>query len=328
MSNPSVIIFGATGSIGSIAARVANEQGAKVFLALRDINKPIPGLSPDQERERGFERLQADLTDIESVKDAVVKSGAKHAFFYLMFGVTDGMCSIIEALKSSGIEFVVFLSSSSVTEQSFAKGGDLKSVPPSDFIGFSHAQVEINLQDTFGKSGYIAVRPSYFSTNTLQWRSMIRAGEVKLVAPNVTFDYIASSDISRVCAGFLVRGAKSPDGSPSPSFVTLCGPQMVSQKDAAAAIGEAIGKELKVTNVDQEEEGVEVFKANGLPEHIARDLVKKLLSRSKGNDPLYEEDLYAEGKANVEKYSGQAPTEMVQWATENKELFLRENAEE
>ncbi|KAL7925622.1 hypothetical protein ACQKWADRAFT_282547 [Trichoderma austrokoningii] len=322
MSNPSVIIFGATGSIGSTAARVVNEQGAKVFLALRDINKPIPVLSPDQERERGFERLQADLTDTESIKAAVAKSGAKHAFIYLMFGVTDGMRSVIEALKSSGIEFVVFLSSSSVTSQSLGKGTDLKGVLPSDFIAFSHAQVEINLQNIFGKGGYVAVRPSYFATNTLQWHSMIRTGEVKIVAPDVTFDYIASSDISRVCAGFLVRGAKSPDGSPSPSFVTLCGPRMLSQRDAVAAIGKAIGKELAIKDVDQEEEGIEVFKTNGIPENIARDLVKKLLSRSTSSDPLYGEELYAEATANVEKYGGQAPTQMAQWATENKEQFL------
>ncbi|UKZ72194.1 uncharacterized protein TrAtP1_013133 [Trichoderma atroviride] len=322
MSNPSVIIFGATGSIGSIAARVANEQGAKVFLALRDVNKPIPGLSPDQERERGFERLQADLTDVESIKAAVTKSGAKHAFIYLMFGVTDGMRSVIETLKSAGIEFVVFLSSSSVTSQSVAKGGDLKAVPPSDFIAFSHAQVEINLQNTFGKSGYVAVRPSYFASNTLQWRSMVRAGEVKLVAPNVSFDYIASSDISRVCAGFLVRGAKSPDGSPSPSFVTLCGPQMLSQRDALTAIGKAIGKELALKAINEEDEGVEVFKTNGIPETIARDLVKKLLSRTNGEDRLYADDLYAEAVANVQKYGGQSPTGFAQWASENKEKFL------
>ncbi|PNP43121.1 hypothetical protein TGAMA5MH_05054 [Trichoderma gamsii] len=322
MSNPSVIIFGATGSIGSIAARVANEQGAKVFLALRDVNKPIPGLSPDEERERGFERLQADLTDAESIKAAVVKSGAKRAFIYLMFGVTDGMRPVIEALKSAGIEFVVFLSSSSVTVESTNKGDDLTTVPPSDFIAFSHAQVEINLQNTFGKGGYVAVRPSYFATNTLQWRSMVRTGEVKLVAPNVSFDYIASSDISRVCAGFLVRGPKSPDGSPSPAFVTLCGPQMLSQKDALAAIGKALGKELTLKGVDQEEEGIEVFKANGIPENIARDLVRKLISRSKGNDRLYADDLYAEAVANVEKYGGQPATGFAQWASENKEQFL------
>lgn len=321
MSNPSVIIFGATGSIGSAAARVANEQGAKVFLALRDINKPIPGLSPDQEREAGFERIQADLTDADSVKAAVTQSGAKHALIYLMFGVSDGMRSVIEALKSAGIELVVFLSSSSVTVQSAGKD-DLKSVPPSDFIAFSHAQVEINLQNVFGKGGYVAVRPSGFASNTLQWRSMIRAGEVKVVAPDVTFDYIVPSDISRVCAGFLVRGAKTPDGLPSPSFVTLCGPQMLSQRDAVAAIGKAIGKKLVVKGVDQEEEGIEVFKASGIPENIAKDLVKKLISRSKGNDRLYAEDLYAEAAANVEKYGGQSSTDMAQWASENKEKFL------
>ncbi|PTB41760.1 hypothetical protein M441DRAFT_57875 [Trichoderma asperellum CBS 433.97] len=321
MSNPSVIVFGPTGGIGSTAARVAHEQGAKVFLAMRDVSKPIPELTPDQERDGGFERIQADLMDTESIKAAVAKSGAKHAFIYLLFGVSDGMRSAIEALKSAGIEFVVFLSSSSVTAQSAGKQG-LKSVPTSDFIAFAHAQVEINLQNIFGEGGYVAVRPSYFLSNTFRWRAMIRTGEVKLVAPDVTFDYIAPADISRVCAGFLVRGAKTPDGSPSPSSVTLCGPKIASQRDALAAIGKAIGKELAVKSVDQEDEGVEVFKADGIPEHIARDLVRKLISRSENDDPLYKEDFYVEAAANVEKYSGQSPTEIAQWAFENKEQFV------
>jgi uncharacterized protein YbjT (DUF2867 family) len=97
----------------------------------------------------------------------------------------------------------------------------------------------------------------------------------------------------------------------------------MSQGDALAAIGKAIGKELTVKSVDQEEEGVEVFKANGIPENIARDLVQKLISRSESDDNrLYEEDLYVEAAANVEKYSGQSATEIAQWAFENKERFL------
>lgn len=320
MSNPSVIIFGPTGSIGSTTARITQEQGAKVFLAMRDVGKSIPGLSPDQEREGGFERLQADLSDTESIKAAVVKSGAKHAFIYLLFGVPEGMRSTIEALKSAGIEFVVFLSSSSVTVHS-ASEDSLKSVPPSDFIAFSHAQVENNLYNIFGNGGYVAVRPSYFSSNTLQWRSMVRAGEVKLVGPDITFDYIVPSDISRVCAGFLVRGAKRPDGSPSPSSVTLCGPKVMSQRDAVAVIGKAIGKELAVKGVSPEE-GVEVFKANGIAENIAKDLVRMFSSRAESNDELYEESLYVEAAANIEKYSGQSSTELTQWASENKAQFL------
>ena len=39
-----VIIFGPTGAVGTAAAREAGKRGAKVWLAMRDTNKKIPGL--------------------------------------------------------------------------------------------------------------------------------------------------------------------------------------------------------------------------------------------------------------------------------------------
>jgi hypothetical protein len=67
----SVIVFGPTGSVASVVTRTAQENGAKVVLAMRDTQKPIPGLSIEQERKGGFERIQADLNNADSVAAAV-----------------------------------------------------------------------------------------------------------------------------------------------------------------------------------------------------------------------------------------------------------------
>lgn len=108
MSFEEVIIFGPTGNVGSVAALTAAQLGAKVVLAMRDTQKAIPDLNADEEISGSFERVQADLTQPETVISAVNKTQAKSAFIYLNFGMPDGMKATIQALKSSGIEFVVF----------------------------------------------------------------------------------------------------------------------------------------------------------------------------------------------------------------------------
>lgn len=57
-----VIIFGATGRIGSTAALRAYQEGAKITLAMRDPSKPIPSLG-----DILVEKVWADLTEPETV---------------------------------------------------------------------------------------------------------------------------------------------------------------------------------------------------------------------------------------------------------------------
>ncbi|TVY44428.1 Nitrogen metabolite regulation-like protein [Lachnellula occidentalis] len=100
MSSTKTLIFGATGAVGSATARTAQEHGAKVILARRCISKPIPGLTSAQEQAGGFERVQADPLDPDSVRAAVMKSGAKHAFIYAALQSTDYMRATIEIEKN------------------------------------------------------------------------------------------------------------------------------------------------------------------------------------------------------------------------------------
>jgi NAD(P)-dependent dehydrogenase (short-subunit alcohol dehydrogenase family) len=132
-----VIVFGPTGNIASYAARKASELGAKVILAMRDTSKSIPGLSEQDEKSGKYERVTADLSDPKSVSAAVEKTGAKRVFFYLVWTMMDHMKSTIEALKASGVEFIVFLSSSTIQVPK-------EDVPPTNLIPYMHAQVEIS----------------------------------------------------------------------------------------------------------------------------------------------------------------------------------------
>lgn len=308
MTSPRVIVFGPTGNIGSVAARTAQEHGAKVFLAMRDLQKSIPGLNHEQEKEGGFERIQADLTKPDTVAAAVSKAGAKHAFIYLAYGTPDHMKSTLEALKSAGIEFVVFLSSYTIK-------CDPGKIPPSEIIPYVHAQVEISLEEVFQSKNYVAVRPGSFATNTLLWKAGISTGEVKLFCPEAKFDYISPMDMGRVSGTILTKGQQ--DGQ---HIVYILGPEVVSQRDAITFIGRALGKDIKVTPIN-EQEGVELYKDGGMPEPVAKYIIGRLDELSKGEDASSDRRWYEAAVGNIQKYSGKPATRFQEWVEGNKQLF-------
>ncbi len=313
MPPPTTIIFGPTGGVASAAARSAQEHGAKVILAMRDPLKPIPGFSPEQEKEAGFTRVQADLTKPDTVGAAAHQTGAKRAFIYLAHGVSDHMKSTITALKAAGVDFVVFLSSFSV---SLSEGGDISKILPSDIIPYEHGHVELVLAEIFGADGYIAVRPAFYASNAVPWKVGISSGELKLVSPDAELDFICPADIGRVCGALLARGPQAGQG-----FVNLCGPDLVSQREAAGVIARAVGREVQVVSLG-EEEGVQMMIAGqGMPEVAARYLVRLLKGLGDGEEVWYERAVYEEARENVRKLAGREPTRLGEWVEENKGLF-------
>ncbi|KAF7167582.1 hypothetical protein CNMCM5623_000888 [Aspergillus felis] len=316
MSQPTVIVFGPTGGVGSATALSAHKHNAKVILAMRDTTKSIPGLISEQETTGNFERVQADLTSPESIHNAVTKTGAKHAFIYVAFGTTDGMRESIEALKGAGIEKVVFLSSVSVSVY-----GGLDTVPQSDFIAFTHAQVEVNLRDVFGEDGYVAIRPAFFASNSMWWRSGALRGEVKQAYPEARFDFIAPEDIGSVAGVFLVKGLPEGEDGSKKNFVDLFGPEKMSLREAIGVIGNAVGKEVKVTKVDEQEALQVMLTENGLPEPVAKTVLGQLRQQEESGGfssmPGYEE-----ASANIQRYTGRPSLRFHEWVDLNKEKFL------
>lgn len=314
MASTTAIVFGPTGHVGSVTARTAQQLGAKVALAMRDPQKPIRGLTSAQEKAGGFERVQADLTKPETIEAAVRATGAKRAFIYLAHGTPDHMKQTIQTLKASGIEFVVFLSSLSVQ-------GDIRKIPPTSFIPFAHAQVEISLDEIFGSDGYIALRPGYFSTNVDWWVGMIREGEVKIAYPDAKFDWISPEDIGKAAGMLLVKGIRAVEGAEEHNSIPLCGPKLVSQREAACIFGKALGKDIKVTELD-EEEAVKNMSNIGVPEFVAKTLVKAMGAKERGEDGAdpFGGETYKKAAANLQKYAGRASS-LEEWTEANKDIF-------
>jgi uncharacterized protein YbjT (DUF2867 family) len=171
------------------------------------------------------------------------------------------MRATLTSLKSAGIEFIVLLSSYTVS-------GELSSIPPSEVIAYSHAHVEINLDEVFGPENYVAVRPGGFATNILRFKDGIKTGEVKLIGSTFQLDCITPADMGRVSGTILVQGPKNGQQK-----VYLYGPQIMSQGDAIQTVGKVLGKDVKLTTLSQQE-GLDAFLQNGVPMPFAEYMIR------------------------------------------------------
>lgn len=309
----SVIVFGPTGNVGTVAAITAHEQAAQVHLAMRDLKKTISGLSPEDEKAGKYNRVQADLLDPASVTTAVEKTGAKRAFIYCMFQDRTGMRETISALKSAGIEFVVFLSSSSVEIRN-----DVADIPPEEIIPYAHARIEMSLREIFGPGGYVAVRPGAFATNILRYKDGIKEGQVKLLG-KAKFDWITFEDMGLVCGNLLAKGPQALDGK---TAFTLFGPQKMTNEESIGVIAGILGKEVKIGQATKDEEIDDMTKV-GIPRPVAQYVIDLTLSQSHDKSMGMDEgsESFETGVANVQKYGGRPAMKFDEWVKSNRSYF-------
>lgn len=308
MASRKVIVFGPTGAVGSAAARTAEELGANVVLAMRDTEKPIPNLDAEKEKQGSFERVHADLTKPDTVRDAVNTTRATYAFIYYAHGTPDNMRSTIEALKSAGISLVVFLSS-------FTIQGDLKAIQPSEVIPYIHAQVEINLGEIFGADGFVAVRPGSFASNVRQYKAGLAKGEVKIYGPDAKVDCIVPEDIGRVCGTILSKGPQDEQRA-----IYLYGPELVSQADSVRILAKALGTDPKIESAD-EQYAYKMFVERGIAVPIAKYMIGRAGRTATGPNQVFGYPVSEEQLSNVEKYSGRKATRFEEWVEQNKQMF-------
>ncbi|KAF2734047.1 NAD(P)-binding protein [Polyplosphaeria fusca] len=296
-----VLVFGATGAVGSATAIEAHNRGAHVHLALRDTSKPLHKLSASDEKAGNYTRIAADLSDASSVTAAVKQSSATAAFVYTMHMAPDAMASTFAALKDAGVTYVVLLSSFSVAEP--ASATDMSS-----FIPGVHARAEMALQD----SGLDAamLRPAYFASNLFAYAQGVKKGRVEVFVPKAVFDYVVPGDIGRVAGGLLVE-RKARGG------LYLHGPQLRPVREAVGVLGRVVGREVEV-----EEIGEEAFKKSmgHLPGVVVDSLTVSLKAMQDKPVEVFWSG-HEEAVENIRRFGGAKPTTLEEWAEEVKGAF-------
>ncbi|KAJ9658946.1 hypothetical protein H2198_003375 [Neophaeococcomyces mojaviensis] len=307
LKHSTVIVFGPTGEVGGSAALEAAKRGAKVYLAMRDPSKNIPGIPQSDEKSLSFERIKADLTDPASVTSVIKQSGAKAAYIYRVQSA-DHLLSSLTAMKAAGIEYIVFLSSFSLEPES-----NIRAVQPMEIIPYIHAQIEITLEDL--GIPHVALRPAQFASNGFKMNldKSKSPWQVNMLYGDYTGDAISPIDIGRVGGAVLVDPPANVMAK-GKEVIFLCGPKLLTSDQQWEIVKKVSGKDIKVKHCT-EQEYKDYITGLGFPFPIVEYLVK---SMPKMKPELYVEPFYSESVANIKRYSGHEPTQFEDYVKEYK----------
>ncbi|KAJ4395641.1 hypothetical protein N0V91_010707 [Didymella pomorum] len=306
-SDHNVLVFGPAGAVGCAAAIEAHRRGAHVWLAMRDTNKTIKGLSVSDLESKRYTKLQADLTKPDTLKKAVEQSGATTAFVYTVFESKDSMRGTFDTLKAAGIQHVVVLSSFTV------KGPAEDPKNMEGFIEAAHAKTEVALKESGLAS--TAVRPMYFTSNVFWYTEGIRSGKVELLYPDIRFDYLSPTDIGTVAGAVL---SEPRFRSQHQQVIPLCGPQLHTQREAMGIIGDTLGRKIEIQELT-EDQFYEKQAKIGMPPPVIKTITAGMRKSNEGHDSYPD---HAEVSQNVSKYAERDPMTLADWINANKIAFV------
>jgi uncharacterized protein YbjT (DUF2867 family) len=207
-----IVVTGGTGRVGRQVVAQLNARKLPVRIVSR---------SPGRHRD-GTETAVADLSDPASLEPHL--PGADALFLLWPFTsaeVTAGLAPKVAAIAARHVARVVYLSAQPAAER------------PGSFWALTEQAIE--------DSGvpWTFLRPTGFASNTLMWADQIRSGDV------VRWPFGAAARAlidERDIAAVAVR-ALTEDGHAGSRYL-LSGPEVLTQAEQLAALGQALRREL------------------------------------------------------------------------------------
>jgi uncharacterized protein YbjT (DUF2867 family) len=222
-----IVITGATGHTGSVAAEKLLASGAKVRVIGRDAKRL------ERFSQKGAEAVVADMTDAAALEKALTGARAVYAVMPPNISAADVRAyqervtdSITAAIKNNGVTYAVVLSST---------GAD-KSYGTGPVMGVHSLEKKLG---SIQGLNVLSLRCGYFMENLLPQVGVIQsmgfmAGPVR---PDVPLPMINTGDIGAVAAESLMK----PDFAGMQTR-ELLGTRHVTYTEAAKIIGAAIAK--------------------------------------------------------------------------------------
>jgi uncharacterized protein YbjT (DUF2867 family) len=275
-----VLVTGARGNIGSRLAAHLAAAGHHVRATARDTG----GLHVPE----GVETTALDLTDPATAEAAL--DGVRTAFLYPTFGDITGF---LTAAVKADVEHVVLLSSPAAYDP-------IEHAGP---IGAAHKAIEAAVRES--GLDHTVLYPSWLATNTTRdWGEQIRAAKVAIAHPEWRINPIHLGDVAEVAADLLTR-----EQFRGRSLI-ITGPESLSQREAIAQIGEALGKPIEVEELTHEE--ALAGRPAWFPEAMFGSLLE--VAANLGDRP-------ARVNNNVERVTGHPARTFKEWLRDNRSEF-------
>ena len=208
-----IVVIGGTGRVGRQVVAQLAEQDLAVRVVSRGFTAPVPP---------AVDTVHADLADPASLEPAL--RGAEAVFLLWPFTSPEMAADLapkVAEIAARHVSRVVYLSAQPAAEQ------------PGSFWALVERAIEGS------GAGWTFLRPAGFASNTLMWADQIRSGDV------VRWPFAAAARAlidERDIAAVAVR-ALTEDGHAGARYV-LSGPEVLTQAEQLAAIGQAIGRNL------------------------------------------------------------------------------------
>ncbi|MGW6358138.1 NAD(P)H-binding protein [Streptomyces sp. NPDC055092] len=276
-----IVVTGATGNVGRPLVTALTAAGEQVTAVSR---RPAPDLPA--------RHVQADLADPESLRPAL--DGADALFLLIspdLHGAGDLPAATLDVAKAAGVRRVVLLSSQSMATR-----------PVTELNTPLH-----ELEEAVRQSGldWTLLRPGGFASNAFAWADSVRAHRT-VAAPfaDVALPVIDPADIAAAAAVALRE-----DGHAGRAY-ELTGPVGVSPREQAAALGEAIGAEVRFTELSRAE--ARAFMTRFMPEPVVDGTLDILGSPHPAEQRV---------SPDVRTLLGREPGTFAQWAARNAAAF-------
>jgi uncharacterized protein YbjT (DUF2867 family) len=226
-----IVVTGATGNVGRALVELLAKSGERVTAVSRGIGAgDVPV---------GVRFQRADLAEPASLTPAL--AGAD-SVFVLVSGAVESIDGVVEQARAAGVRRVVLVSSQGVGTGRY----------PADH------------EDAVTGSGleWTILRPGGFGSNTVQWAESVRDRRM-VAAPfgDVGLPTVDPLDIAEVAAAVL--------GEPGheDNVYTLTGPALISPREQAAVIADALGEEVRFSELTRDEAKARMV--GFMPEQVA-----------------------------------------------------------
>ncbi|MEV6932275.1 NAD(P)H-binding protein [Dactylosporangium sp. NPDC051485] len=268
-----IVVFGARGSVGRHVLNGLVAAGERVRAASRSA------------ADLGVESVVADLDRPETLGAAL--AGASGAFIYAHPAGVEGF---VAAAREAGVRRVALLSSASAARP----GAEQNPI----------ARWHLAVEEALERSGleWTFVRGGGFATNTIGlWGPSIRAeGKIRVPYPDAQSAPVHEADLAALAVAALTGG-----GLGGKAYVVL-GPESLSLRAQAAAIGAALGREIAVEAVPEDVAREEMRR--GLPDLAVTTILRYWAAA--GDGP-------AETSAVIPEVLGRPARTFAEWAVDH-----------
>lgn len=269
-----IVVTGATGNVGRPLVTTLAAAGETVTAVSRG-EAALP---------EGVSHVRADVAEPESLKPAF--EGASRLFLLTRDPELD-VEPVLTLAKAAGIEQVVLLSSQRTVTRFDASQNH-----------FENAVTASGLEWTI-------LRPGGFHSNAYLWAEQIRTARA-VAAPfgDVGLPIVDPADIAAVAAKALIENGHAGQA------YTITGPALVTPREQAAAIAEAIAEPIRFTELTRDE-AFAMF-TRFWPAEVVEGTLDVL-----GNPNAAEQEV----SGDVERLLGRPATPFAAWAKQNGAAF-------